>query len=376
MSHPTFDAIVIGAGIVGAASARALALAGRRVLVPERGWPGGEATAAAAGMLAPQVDHDPADPGLALGIAARERYPALVSELEGGGAPPLRYRACGIGVVGFDEDRAAELQRRAEAQRAAGLAAEWLDRAALAKRHPGIGPTARGALLAPRDGAIDNTALGAALLASGARAGVEFSEREEVEELLVRGGRVAGVRTSRGLREAGTVVLAAGAWTPSIAGLPRRLPVVPVRGQMMLVPWPATEPDAVLLGRHAFVVRRGDQGVLGSTMEWAGYEPVTTEEGLAHVRRETGALLPALLDQPVQRTWAGLRPVTPDARPIIGPDPELEGLVYATGHGRNGILLGPLTGEIVRDLVVRGETPFDLAPYGVRRFGGAEGGTG
>jgi len=363
-----YDAIVIGAGIVGTATARALALAGRRVFVPERGWPGGEATAAAAGMLAPQVETSPGDPLLSLGIAARDRYAELVAKLERDGAQELGYRACGVALVAFDEERAAELRAQVAAQRALGLEAEWLDRAALLKRHPGIGPEALGALLAPRDGAIDNVKLAAALLASGARAGVEFAEREEVFELLVRGGRVAGVRTSRMIRETDTVVLAAGAWSPSIRGLPRSLRVMPARGQMALVPWPGGEPDAVLFGRHTYALRRGDAAILGSTMEWAGFEPVTTEEGMDRIRRETGALLPALLGQPVRKRWAGLRPMTPDGRPIIGRDPEVDGLFYATGHGRNGILLGPLTGDIIRDLVVRGETPYDLSPYAVERF--------
>ena len=368
MNASRYDAIVIGAGIVGTATARALALAGRRVFVPERGWPGGEATAAAAGMLAPQVETSPGDPLLSLGIAARDRYAELVAKLERDGAQELGYRACGVALVAFDEERAAELRAQVAAQRALGLEAEWLDRAALLKRHPGIGPEALGALLAPRDGAIDNVKLAAALLASGARAGVEFAEREEVFELLVRGGRVAGVRTSRMIRETDTVVLAAGAWSPSIRGLPRSLRVMPARGQMALVPWPGGEPDAVLFGRHTYALRRGDDAILGSTMEWAGFEPVTTEEGMDRIRRETGALLPALLGQPVRKRWAGLRPMTPDGRPIIGRDPEVDGLFYATGHGRNGILLGPLTGDIIRDLVVRGETPYDLSPYAVERF--------
>lgn len=368
MSAARYDAIVIGAGIVGTATARALALGGRRVLLPERGWSGGEATAAAAGMLAPQIEAGPDDPLLPFGIAARDFYPGLVQDLERGGAPPLGYRACGVAVVAFDAARAAELRAQVAAQLTLGLEALWLDRPALAARHPGIGPEAIGALLAPRDGAIDNAALATALLASGARAGVEFAEREEVLELLVRGGRISGIRTSRMTREAETVILAAGAWTPSIRGVPRVVRVAPVRGQMALVPWPDGEPDAVLFGRHTYAVRRGEHAILGSTMEHAGFEPATTEEGMERIRRETGALLPALLGQPVQRMWAGLRPMTPDGRPIIGRDPEVEGLYYATGHGRNGILLGPLTGEIVRDLVVKGETPFDLTPYAVTRF--------
>jgi len=368
MTTSRFDAIVIGGGVVGAAAARALALAGRSVYLPERGWPGGEATAAAAGTLAPQVEFAAGDPLLALGVAARDAYPTLAADLERAGMRPLGYRSCGAVRVACDEETAAALRQQAVEQRAAGLDAEWLDRAALVRRHPGIGPGALGAFLAPRDGAVDNTALGVGLLAGGARAGVVVAEREEVLELLVAGGRVRGVRTSRGEREAGAVVLAAGAWTPSIRGLPRKLDVTPVRGQMALVAWPEGEPDAVLFGPHTVAVRRGDDAVVGSTMESAGFEWNTTEEGMDHIRRETGALLPALLGQPVKRMWAGLRPMTPDGRPIIGRDPEVDGLVYAVGHGRNGILLGPLTGELVRDLVVEGETSWDLTPYSVTRF--------
>ena len=368
MSAARYDAIVIGAGIVGAAAARALALAGSRVLLPERGWPGGEATTSAAGMLAPQARCRPGDPLLPFAVAARDRYASLVSDLAAVAPHGLGYRACGVAMVACDAARAAELEALAAAQRAAGLDATWLDRPALAQRHPGIGPTALGALLAPRDGAIDNVALGAALLASGARAGVEFAEREEVLELLVKGGHVTGVRTSRGVREAPTVVLAAGAWTPSIQGLPRILPVTPVRGQMALVSWPENEPDGVLFGPRCFALRRGPDAILGDTMEWAGFEPATTEAGMDEIWRETGALLPALLGQPVRKMWAGLRPMTPDGRPIIGRDPEVQGLLYATGHGRNGILLGPITGDIIRDLAVKGETAYDLAPYAVERF--------
>jgi glycine oxidase len=163
-------------------------------------------------------------------------------------------------------------------------------------------------------------------------------------------------------------VLAAGAWTPSIQGLPRIIPVTPVRGQMALVPWPEGEPDGVLFGARCFALKRGQDAILGDTMEWAGFEPATTEAGMDDIWRETGALLPALHGQPVCKRWAGLRPMTPDRHPIIGRDPEVEGLLYATGHGRNGILLGPLTGEIIRDLATTGETPFDLAPYSVTRF--------
>ncbi len=365
----SYDCIVIGGGIVGAAAARALAARGRRILLLDRGMPGGEASGAAAGMLAPQIEASADDPLLPLALAARDRYPELVAELDRRTGVNVGYRTGGITLVAFGEARAAELKAQVDAQRAMGLDAEWLDRPALARRHPGIGPAATGALLAPRDACVNNVTLTAALLADAARYGAEIADHEEATEVVITARRVVAVATARRRYSTGAAVVAAGAWSPALKGLPRRLPVEPVRGQMALVTWPPREPAGILFGRHVYVVPRGDDALLGSTMERAGFEKDTTAGGLAHVFEETAALLPALLAQRVRSVWAGLRPMTPDGRPLIGVDPEVARLVYATGHGRNGILLGPLTGEIVRDLVLEGATSFDLAACAVtRRF--------
>lgn len=363
-----YDCIVVGGGIVGAAVARSLAAARRSVLLLDRQAPGAEASAAAGGMIAPQIEITPGDPLLELSLAARERYPALAADLEERTGRSVGYAACGIALVAFDEARAGALEAEVATQRRLGLEARWLDRAALLSRQPGIGTAALGALLAPQDGVVDNAALTAALLDDAQRLGAQIAPGEAAVELLTKGGRVTGVRTERARREAGAVVVAAGVWSGAIKGLPRPIPVEPIRGQMALAPWPGGEPKGVLFGRDAYVVPRGDHAILGSTMEHAGFEKATTAEGIHHIRTETGALLPALLTYPILKTWAGLRPMSPDGRPILGFDPEVGGLVYATGHGRNGILLGPLTGEIVRDLVVQGETPWPIGPYAITRF--------
>ena len=137
---------------------------------------------------------------------------------------------------------------------------------------------------------------------------------------------------------------------------------------MILVAAPPEWSGPVLFRHGGYIVPRGGDAILGSTMERAGFDARTTEDGLRTIREATAAILPDLRDRPVRRTWAGLRPMAADMRPIIGEDPEVQGLFYATGHGRNGILLGPITGEIIRDLVVSGETHWDLAPYSVSRF--------
>ena len=363
-----YDAIVIGGGIVGASTARALAARRRRVLLLERAMPGSEASGAAAGMLTPQVEVLADDPILPLAIAARERYPELVAELDRRTGVNVGYHGGGSIQVALEAAEVEPLQQQVAAQCALGLRAEWLDRAALARRHPGIGPAALGALLAPDDARVNNVTLTAALLADAIRHGAEIVDHEEVTGLAVEGGAVAGVDTARRRYATQHAVVASGAWSPALRGVPRALPIEPIRGQIAVVTWPAGEPTGVLFGRHVYVVPRGAEALLGSTMESAGFAKDTTPGGLAQVFTGTTALLPALAAQPILRTWAGLRPVTPDGRPLIGRDPDVDGLWYATGHGRKGILLGPLTGEIVRDLMLDGATPWDITPCAVTRF--------
>ncbi len=363
-----YDAVVIGGGVVGAATARALAARGRRVLLLERAMPGAEASGAAAGMLAPQIEVLADDPILPLAIAARGRYPALVEELDRRTGVNVGYHAGGSVQVALDAGEAEQLRRQVAAQTALGLRAEWLDRAALVRRHPGVGAAAQGALLAPDDARVNNVTLTAALLADAIRHGAEIVDHEQAIGILVAGPRVTGVETAQRRYAAGAVVVAAGAWSPALRGLPRPLRIEPIRGQIAVVTWPRGEPAGVLFGRHTYVVPRGSEALLGSTMESAGFAKDTTPGGLAQVFAGTTALLPSLASQPLLRSWAGLRPVTPDGRPLIGPDPDVAGLWYATGHGRKGILLGPLTGEIVRDLMLEGATGWDISSCSVTRF--------
>ncbi len=317
-------------------------------------------------MLAPQIEAHAGDALLAFAIAAREHYHALASDLAARGHD-IGHRLNGILHVAFDAAGADELAAQTQTQQALGLEAEYWDRATALARCPGIGESVTGGLFAARDGRVDVEALLRALLADGAARGVVRVEAA-ADAVLSAGGRVTGVRAGDTEHAAPVVVLAAGAWAPRVAGLPRPLPIAPVRGQMALSAWPAGEPPMVLFGPGGYVVPRGDHAVLGSTMEQAGFAPHTTAEGIEHIRVTTGRILPALLTWPILRTWAGLRPITPDGLAIIGPDPDLAGLVYACGYGRNGILLGPLTGDVVRDLVARGETQHDISAYRVQRF--------
>jgi glycine oxidase len=158
------------------------------------------------------------------------------------------------------------------------------------------------------------------------------------------------------------VVVAAGAWSPQLEGLPRALPVEPVRGQLLAVRWPAGTPPIIVFHEHSYVLARGQEAIVGATIERVGFDASVTDAGLAQLRAAAARLFPAIALEAAPRTWAGLRPVTPDGRPLVGPEEEAEGLWYATGHGRNGILLAGLTGEIIGDLLATGETEIDWSP--------------
>ncbi|HWO87898.1 MAG TPA: FAD-dependent oxidoreductase [Gemmatimonadales bacterium] len=370
MSEPRV--VVIGGGIAGSACAAALA-PHASVTVVERGPRGGEASDAAAGMIASQVEAHPGDPLLPLAIASRDRYVSLLKDLAPDALERVQYRGGGILRIALDQPQAATLQHEVEQQRAMGLAAEWLDGDEVRRRHPGASTAITGALHAPRDASLHSGELGILLREVGRDRGATWriaaAEMIESAGARVTGVRVRGANGATDSIECDVVIVAAGCWSPLLGGLPRRLPIEPVRGQLLLVEAPAGWNHQVLFGPGAYVVPRGDDlAVLGSTMEKVGFDPGTTEEGLAAIRGGCAAMLPALAGARALHAWAGLRPVTTDALPIIGHDPDLTGLFYATGHGRNGILTGLATGVIIRDLVLHGETQWPIASYGVDRF--------
>ena len=363
---PNYDVIVVGGGAIGAACARELAAHGRRVLIVEPGGDRGQAWRAAAGMLAPQIEADASDPLLRLGLAAREHYEALAPALSETTGIEIGLWREGIARVATEPADAATLQPKVLWQQRQGYACEWLDDQDLRRRWPWLGP-AVGALWAPQDGALDPERLVAALLADAKRLGATLAD-DRVIAVEQSGDRVSGVSGEAGRYHAPEVVIAAGAWSGQMTNLPRQLPVRPVRGQMAALPWPQGVERAIVYRNDCYILARGGEAILGSTMEEAGFRPEVTAQGLAGILAATLALCPALIRAKVRRTWAGLRPMTPDGLPIIGAEPRLSGLWYATGHGRNGILLAGLTGALVRQLI-EGERPtHDLTPFAPARF--------
>jgi glycine oxidase len=362
----TFDVAIVGGGPVGAACARELALAGRRVLVVEQGEDRGQAWRAAAGMLAPQIETDPDEPSLELGLAGRELYPSLAAALRETTGIDIGFWREGIAWIAADEAQAGDLKSRVAWQRQQSLLSDWLDAEEVRARWPWLGPTA-GALWAPHEGAVEPDKLVRALLADAARVGAELVE-DTVTAVEQRGDRVVGVAGKNDRYAAGEVVLAAGAWSGMVDGVPRPLSVAPVRGQMAALPWPESVRPAIVYGHGCYMLARGNEAIIGSTMEYVGFHPEVSSAGLARLFTGASLLCPTLNRAEVHRTWAGLRPVTPDGLPIIGAEPRLQGLWYATGHGRNGILMAAITGVIVRQLL-SGELPGqDLQAFSPTRF--------
>ena len=362
----SYDTVIIGGGAVGAACAWELASTSRKVLIVDGGDQAGQAWKAAAGMLAPQIETNSSDPLLRLGLAGREYYGGLAARLQETVGVDLGLWQEGIARVARTEGEAEQLRTQVAWQQEQGLNCEWLTQADVRRRWPWLAPT-EGALRAPDDGALDPERLVEGLLAGAQMLGASLAS-DKALAVLGSGPRVEGVRGEVGSYFAGEVVVAAGAWSGLLEGLPRRLQVRPVRGQMAALPWPDDIPRAIIYHQDSYLLARRGEAVIGSTMEEAGFRPEVTPSGLAQIFSATLSLCPGLLRAKVRRTWAGLRPMTPDGLPIVGPESRLEGMWYATGHGRNGILLAGITGMLLRQLMDRVEPAYDLLAFSAERF--------
>jgi glycine oxidase len=362
-----YDAVVVGGGAIGLCCAWSIARRGGRVVVLDRSTPPAGATRVAAGMLAPVGELAFGEPELLrMTLAAAERYPSFVAELEAASGVSCGYSRDGALHIALDRDEAAELRRVHALQRSLGLGAEWLPPRRCRELEPGLATSFHGGVHAPGEGSIDPRAMTAALLAALGGAGVEVRSGVEASEALIEGERLAGVRTGSGEElRADSVVLATGAW--SAAGwLPQeaRPPVRPVKGQILelrAVDGEAPCTRIVASERVYLVPRGGGRLIVGATVEERGFDATVTAGGVHELLREAYRLLSDVAEMELVESTAGLRPGTPDNLPLIGAG-ALDGLVLACGHYRNGILLAPITGDAVAELLNGGELPEPLAP--------------
>jgi len=370
----TPDVVVAGGGLVGLAVAWRAALRGLAVTVVDDA-PGTGASWAAAGMLAPVTEASYGEERLtAFARASLERYPSFVAELEEASGLPVGLRTAGTLLVGFDEDDVRVLADLSAYHRELGLDAERLTPREARRREPALSTRVRGALAVASDHSVDPRAVSSALLEAAARAGVELV-RERVAELLVEDGRATGLRLADGLDlRAGTVVLALGAWSGSLAGLPPgAVPVRPVKGQILRLrgePLLSGTVRALVRGRPVYLVPYGpDRLVVGATVEERGFDATVTVGGVADLLRDALEVVPGLTELELVETLARWRPGTPDNGPLLGPS-HLPGLVLATGHHRNGVLLTPATADAVAEVLVSGALPEVASAFAPGRFPG------
>jgi glycine oxidase len=353
----SYDVVVVGGGAIGLCCAWRLAQRGAAVAVLDRGEPLAGATRVAAGMLAPVGELAFGEPELLkMTLAAAERYPDFVAELEAASGMSVGYAQRGALHIALDRDEAAELRRVHDLQRSLGLGAEWLPPRRCRELEPGLTPSFNGGVHAPEEAAIDPRRMTAALLAALADEGVAVRGGTEVTEALLDGQRIEGVRTAAGEElRAATVVLATGAWAGAAGWLPTeaRPPVRPVKGQIVELRSPDDEPpcERILASERVYLVPRPDGRLIaGATTEERGFDTAVTAGGVHELLREAYRLLPDVAEMELVEAMAGLRPGTPDNLPLIGPG-ALDGLVLACGHYRNGILLAPTTAEKIATLL-------------------------
>jgi len=343
------------------------------VTVYDRGEAGRGASWAAAGMLAAAVETEPGEePLLPLALESQRMWPQFARELEAAAGIPVEYRDEGTLVVALNRDDAAQLRHSYEFQKALGLDLEWLTAAAAREREPHLKPGLAAAVWSPRDHQVENRLVGRALALAARGAGVELVEHCPVREVILSGARAGGVVTERGRDEAEFVVLAAGAWSREVGGIPPEHlpPVRPIKGQMLALQMDPAAPllrHVIWLPRGYLVPRLDGRLVIGATVEERGFDARLTAGGLLALIEGAWRAVPAIEELPVAETWVGFRPGSRDDAPMLGPS-GLDGLVIATGHHRNGILLTPVSAATVSTYILRGRLPDIARPFSPERF--------
>ena len=352
---------IIGAGVVGLSIAWRLAARGARVSVFDKGAAGAGATHAAAGMLAACSEAEPGEQALiALGRESQARWPAFAAELQAASGVDVELRQEGTLVVALTADDQARIAHHLVFQQQLGLPLQWISAAETRRREPHLAGKLAGAVWSPEDHQVDNRKLAAALRVAAERAGAVIREHMAVQEIPVAGGRATGVALADGTRfAADVVVLAAGAWSRGIGGVSPELrpPVRPIKGQMLCLRMDAKAPllNHVVWAPGVYMVpRRDGRLIMGATVEERGFDTTLTAGGVLTLLEAAWRTVPAIEELPIDEMWVGHRPGSRDDAPILGPGP-VEGLVYATGHHRNGILLAPVTADTIAQLVLEGD---------------------
>ncbi|MFO0995039.1 MAG: glycine oxidase ThiO [Alphaproteobacteria bacterium] len=365
---------IVGGGVIGLGIGWRLAQAGAKVDVFERGTAGRGASWAAGGMLAAGIEAEPGEEELTrLNRASQGMWHAFTRELETATGADLGYRGEGTLVIATTADEVSELRHQFEIQRGMGIELAWLDGRAVLAKEPYLSPRTLAAISSPHDHQVDNRRLAVALKDAFLAAGGKLHENAPVAAVDVGGARARGLWLGERHHPADVVVIAAGAWSRTIGGLPdqARPPVRPIKGQLLALRMDSAAPllSHVVWVPKAYLVPRGDgRLIIGATVEERGFDDTITAGGMLSLLDAAWRALPGIEELAIEETWSGVRPTSRDDAPILGPS-GTDGLVLATGHHRNGILLTPLTIDTISRHILTGEVDPAIRPFGIERFG-------
>lgn len=353
-----FDIVIIGGGILGMLSAIELHQAGQRVCVVERGQCGQESSWAGGGILSPLHPWRYSDPVSRLAAWGQQHYPTLCEQLNDVSGINPEYTRNGLLILNVDEQRQALLWAK---QYQVDLAV--LDKHGINTCEPQLGEVPDNALFFPAIGQVRNPRLVKALRQTLDIRGISVHEQTEVRSLIDSGKRIEGVDLGNGILRSGQVLIAAGAWSAQLPSL-QNLEVRPVRGQMLVFQAPANLLKRIVLdGKRYVIPRRDGRTLIGSTLEYTGFDKQTTAIAREELCQAAYRLIPALHAYPVEKHWAGLRPGSPNGVPYIGKHPHYDNLYVNTGHFRNGVVLGTASARLVADLMLQRQPILDPADY-------------
>ncbi len=363
-----YDAIVIGGGIIGCSVAWRLAQTKRRVALVERGRVGGEASSAAGGILVPTASPDVTPPLLRFWSTSNQMYPSFVEEVRGLTGEAFEFRVPGRLIVAVTDEEEAQLRAMLALQAPAGIRAEWLSGEAARAAEPALNPRVQAGVLLPDHGLVDNGRLTHAVGSAVRRSGGDVFESCLVTGFQLDGDRVTGVDTLTGSLTSPIVVNCAGSWSGLVDARAKK-PVRPAKGQALAVDRGSMPLNYIVQGPGVSAVPRADgRTILGATVHDVGFDKDVQASAIARLFQGAAQLLPGLEQARFIDAWAGLRPLCPDHLPLLGPDPEIRGLYWATGHFSMGILCAPVTAKAIADLVDTGQTSVDIETFSATRF--------
>ena len=370
-----FDVVVAGAGLIGGAIALELAQAGFRVGVLDQGDPGREASWASAGILSPAPENPGAIPMVPLGKASLALYPEFVANVEEVSTQSTGFRPKGTVEALFSRDAARELSTLIALHHGLGLKAEPLRPEDACELEPALNPDIEAAALRPDEASIDNRMLTSAVLQAAQKSGVKIFPNHAVRSIRREGDRCTGVQLQSERISAKWTIVAAGCFSSKVLGAEAYAPVRPAKGQIVALRVDSVKIDRVLWSERVYLVPRNDGRILaGATLEYLGFDKQVTAGGIEKILSAAIELAPPLGNARIDETWAGLRPDSPDHLPILGPT-DIDGLLIATGHFRSGVLLAPITAQLIREWITRQSVSLDWDRFSPLRFGQARQGT-